>query len=217
MVRTNGNNWILSKQTEQLVPGYSVDEAQIQLVKRFEYVFAENGLIGFHNAQSISRESLLGRFGEDLCQDVINFCLDYMSRLRLPVKRGNFIEFRRAMINVCPVGRSCSHQERLQFAEYDEKHRIRAEFVKALKQKFPESVGLKFSIGGQISIDIFPHGWDKTFCLQFLKDFDEIHFFGDRTEAGGNDHEIYSHPSVIGHKVTGPQDTIDKLKQIFDL
>lgn len=25
-------------------------------------------------------------------------------------------------------------------------------------------------------------GWDKTYCLQFVeKDFDEIHFFGDKT------------------------------------
>lgn len=25
-------------------------------------------------------------------------------------------------------------------------------------------------------------GWDKTYCLQFLEsDFDEIHFFGDKT------------------------------------
>jgi hypothetical protein len=25
-------------------------------------------------------------------------------------------------------------------------------------------------------------GWDKTYCLQHLKDFKEIHFFGDKTE-----------------------------------
>ena len=25
-------------------------------------------------------------------------------------------------------------------------------------------------------------GWDKTYCLQYLdKDFDDIHFFGDKT------------------------------------
>lgn len=35
--------------------------------------------------------------------------------------------------------------------------------------------------GGQISIDIFPNGWDKTFCLQYLDGFDKIYFFGDKT------------------------------------
>lgn len=33
--------------------------------------------------------------------------------------RGTFIEFRTGMINICPIGRNCSHQERLEFYEYD--------------------------------------------------------------------------------------------------
>ncbi len=34
-------------------------------------------------------------------------------------RRGTFIEFRKGLINVCPVGRSCSQEERIQFNEYD--------------------------------------------------------------------------------------------------
>ena len=54
--------------------------------------------------------------------------------------------------------------------------------MKVLKEKFAD-YGLTFSIGGQISFDIFPNGWDKTFCLQHVADeeFEEIHFFGDKT------------------------------------
>ena len=33
--------------------------------------------------------------------------------------RGTFIEFRNGLINVCPIGRSCSQEERIQFNEYD--------------------------------------------------------------------------------------------------
>lgn len=33
--------------------------------------------------------------------------------------RGTFIEFRSSMINICPVGRSCSYEERLEFVELD--------------------------------------------------------------------------------------------------
>lgn len=38
-------------------------------------------------------------------------------------------------------------------------------------------------LGGQISIDVFPQGWDKTFCLGLidLTQFKEVHFFGDKT------------------------------------
>jgi len=54
--------------------------------------------------------------------------------------------------------------------------------IEALKEEFPD-YGLKFSIGGQISFDVFPHGWDKTFALGLVVDeqFEEIHFFGDKT------------------------------------
>ena len=49
-----------------------------------------------------------------------------------------------------------------------------------MKQEFPD-LNLRYSIGGQISFDVFPEGWDKTFCLKFLEGkYDEIHFFGDK-------------------------------------
>lgn len=28
---------------------------------------------------------------------------------------------------------------------------------------------------------VFPQGWDKTYCLKYLDEFSEIHFFGDKT------------------------------------
>ena len=51
----------------------------------------------------------------------------------------------------------------------------------ALYKEFAE-YNLHFSIGGQISFDVFPKGWDKTFCLNHVvnEDFKEIHFFGDK-------------------------------------
>lgn len=65
---------------------------------------------------------------------------------------------------------------------YSQKNKYRATMVKALQEKFPD-YGLTFSIGGQISFDIFPTGWDKTFALGLVADehFEEIHFFGDKT------------------------------------
>ena len=52
----------------------------------------------------------------------------------------------------------------------------------ALKQMFAD-YNLTYSIGGQISFDVFPTGWDKTYCLRHVEDegFEEIHFFGDKT------------------------------------
>ena len=63
-----------------------------------------------------------------------------------------------------------------------QEHNIRSKFVAALKKEFPDA-GLEFAIGGQISIDVYPVGWDKRFCLQFLEkdNIKTIHFFGDKT------------------------------------
>lgn len=60
-------------------------------------------------------------------------------------------------------------------------------------------------------------GWDKTFCLPFLKadGFEEIHFFGDKTAEGGNDFEIFSSPLTIGHTTTGPEDTAKQCHALF--
>lgn len=78
-----------------------------------------------------------------------------MSKLTLPVKRGTFIEFRTGLINVCPVGRSCSQEEREQFEVYDREHGIRVKFVDALKKEFP-TLGLEYCIGKLFFVHIAP-------------------------------------------------------------
>lgn len=184
---------------------------------KFDYVFAENGLMAYKDGKLIGKESIQNHMGEEKLQQFINFSLRYMSDITLPVKRGTFIEFRNGLINVCPVGRSCSQEERDQFGEYDKEHHIREKFVKVLEAEFSDA-GLVFSIGGQISFDVFPRGWDKTFCLRFLeKDFKTVHFFGDKTDKGGNDHEIYVDPRTVGHRVTSPEDTKAQLRELMGI
>lgn len=83
----------------------------------------------------------------------------------------------------------------------------------------------RYSIGGQISFDVFPTGWDKTYCLHHLKnekeisgvEYTDIHFFGDKTSKGGNDYEIFEDNRTVGHSVENPDDTMRQLKKIFSL
>ena len=66
--------------------------------------------------------------------------------------------------------------------------------IAALHKEFPD-IGLTYAVGGQISFDAFPPGWDKTYCLRFVeRDFGDIHFFGDKT-----------------YKVRGASPTLDSL------
>ncbi|KAI0924776.1 Phosphomannomutase 1 [Taiwanofungus camphoratus] len=186
------------------------------VVEEFDYTFAENGLTAYKMGNPLPSQSFIKHIGEERYKVLANFILHYIADLDIPIKRGTFIEFRNGMINVSPMGRNATIQERNEFEAYDKQHGLRAAFVKVLQQKFAD-YDLTYSIGGKISFDIFPHGWDKTYCLRHVEDehFEEIHFFGDKTYKGGNDYEIYSDPRTIGHAVSSPADTARLLKELF--
>ncbi|PVZ98863.1 hypothetical protein BB558_005129 [Smittium angustum] len=197
----------LPKQIEQLGPN---------ILQEFDFCFTENGLKSFRLGEPLPEASFIKFLGEEKYRKMANFILHYIADLDIPIKRGTFIEFRNGMINVSPIGRNCTQTERKEFERYDHEHNIRKDFISALQKEFGD-YGLKYSIGGEISFDVFPVGWDKTYALRHLKDenFSEIHFFGDKTEEGGNDYEIYNSKEVIGHSVKNPADTIAVLNKLF--
>lgn len=52
------------------------------------------------------------------------------------------------MLNVSPVGRSCSQAEREAFLAFDNEHHVREKMIEQLKQCFrTEDYGLQYSIG----------------------------------------------------------------------
>ena len=201
----------LVKQREQL--GQDVTE-------QFDYSFSENGLLAYKDGKQIGATSIREHLGEEKLQKLINFILKYFSDIELPQKRGTFIEFRQGMLNVSPIGRNCARDERNEFEKFDKEHNIRPKMVEVLKKEFAD-YNLTYSIGGQISFDVFPQGWDKTYCLRYLPegDFDEVHFFGDKYYEGGNDYEIYEHARTTGHAIedANPQTTLNILSKLFDI
>ncbi|KAL2920290.1 hypothetical protein HK105_200363 [Polyrhizophydium stewartii] len=215
---------LLAKLRQKVVIGFvggsDLAKQQEQLgenaVDMFDFAFSENGLTAFRLGKPLPSQSFIKYLGEDRYKRLANFILRYIADLDLPKKRGTFIEFRNGMINVSPIGRNCSHPERDEFEAYDKTAGVRTKFVEALKAEFAD-LNLTYSIGGQISFDVFPQGWDKTYCLRHIANegFSEIHFFGDKTYKGGNDYEIFTHPDVKGHSVTSPDDTARILKELF--
>ncbi|KAM0450295.1 hypothetical protein ACHAPV_003964 [Trichoderma viride] len=210
----------LIKQEEQLGK-----PAGVPVTSLFDYCFAENGLTAYKLGEALPSNSFIKWIGEDKYKELANFVLHYVADLDIPIKRGTFIEFRNGMVNISPVGRNASTKERNEFEAYDKEAKVREKFVAVLKEKFG-NLGLTFSIGGQISFDVFPTGWDKTYCLNHLENeakkpngisYKQIHFFGDKTFKGGNDYEIFSDERTIGHTVKGPEETIQILKELFDL
>ncbi|KIK21658.1 hypothetical protein PISMIDRAFT_538528 [Pisolithus microcarpus 441] len=200
----------LVKITSQL----SVDG--INPLEFFDFGFAENGLIAYKLGKKQASQSFINYIGEERYKKLVNFILHYLADMDIPIKRGTFVEFRNGMVNVSPMGRNATFDERNEFAAYDKIHKVRAAFVDVLREKFAD-YGLTYSIGGQISFDVFPSGWDKTYCLRFVEQegFDEIHFFGDKTYKGGNDYEIFTDARTIGHSVKGPADTVRICTELF--
>ena len=197
------------KQEEQL--GKDVKED-------FDYCFSENGLTAFRLGKPIETETFITWFGEDKYTALVKFALRYLADLDLPKRRGTFIEFRKGLINISPIGRNANQEERDEYEKFDLEHKIREKFVNALKVQFPND-NLTFSIGGQISFDVFPTGWDKTYCLRHVKDegFKRIVFFGDKSYKGGNDYEIYTDDRTEGYSVEKPEDTIAILQKLFNI
>ncbi|KEG11406.1 phosphomannomutase [Trypanosoma grayi] len=192
-----------------------VEQLGEDILQQFDYVFSENGLLAYKNGAEIHRQSLLDALGNERIVKFVKKALRLIADIDIPVQRGTFIEYRNGMINVSPIGRNCSQSERDAFEQYDKEHHIRAKLIEELRSAFPD-YGLKYSIGGQISFDVFPDGWDKTYCLRFVeKEFDEIHFFGDKTHEGGNDYEIFTDERTIGHSVQSYKGTIVEVEKLI--
>ncbi len=113
------------------------------------------------------------------------------------IRTGNHIEYRPGMINFSIVGRAASPTERTEYYKWDEKHQERKRMAVLLMAFRPD---LDVKIGGQISIDIYPRGYDKSQAVSYLKEHyprQPIFFFGDRTGQHGND---YSAAQALGDK-----------------
>ncbi|XP_076154440.1 phosphomannomutase 1-like isoform X2 [Alosa pseudoharengus] len=187
-----------------------------EVLKKFDYVFAENGTVQYKDGKLVSKEAIQNHLGEELLQELVNFCLRYMAGLKLPKKRGTFVELRNGMLNVSPIGRSCSKEERIEFSQVDKREKILEKFVAALQTEF-QGKGLCFSRGGLISFDIFPEGWDKRLSLDLVEEegLDAVYFFGNETYPGGNDYEIFNDPRTIGFTVSSPGDTARLCQRLF--
>lgn len=199
------------KYTLGIVSSSNYERIQNQIgdsLNLFKYIFCENGTVTYEHGRLVHSVKFSEEVGEEKFKSLVNFLLVYLSTMDIPIKRGNFINCRNGLISVAPIGRDCSLQERMSFIEYEEIHKTREKFIETLKNNFKE-FDIDCTIGGKISFEIFPMGWDKTYCLKFLENY-KVVFYGDKTEPYGNDNSIYT--KIGGHKVRNPEDTLKIIK-----
>jgi len=107
-------------------------------------------------------------------------------------RAGNHIEDRGSMLNFSVVGRNCTQEQREDYFKWDKQTNERKNISNDIKSTWTK---LDAVIGGQISIDIYPKGSDKSQVLDIIKqerlvEPDEYIFIGDGIENGGNDYPL---------------------------
>jgi|TARA_R110000751_G_scaffold93925_3_gene183363 phosphomannomutase len=117
----------------------------------------------------------------------INFLKKQLNNSEWNGTASNNIEERIGMVNFSTIGRDCTLEQRMKYVKWDsEQDKSEREIIaENIEDQFPE---LNVSIGGEISMDIYPAGKDKSQILDTIEG--ECVFFGDKMDCGGNDYSL---------------------------
>jgi phosphomannomutase len=145
------------------------------------------GVFGCSGAEYFERRQQVYAKSHEFPAALIEACEQYVSKSAYPLRVGNHLEFRPGALNISSVGRNASEAERQEYSQWDETALERRQFAAWVNQAVD---GYEASVGGQISIDVVPDGWNKSSIIteinQRLGEVKMV-FFGDRIQAGGND------------------------------
>lgn len=183
--------------------------------KLYEFTKNKNQIPAFEEKYSVS---MINHMGMDVYRVLISVLTDMQNIVvesveNLPVS-GNFISFRGSMVNWCMIGRDASDAMRNEFISLDSN--LRRSLKASLDDQLHDAKidDIDTALGGSTSIDIYPKGWDKTYCLRHINTQGDIYFVGDKCKPGGNDFELYNHADIISYESTDPAATHDIINDI---
>ena len=105
-------------------------------------------------------------------------------------KTGLHFDTRPGLLNFSILGRNATKAQRKKYVTYDTSTNERQTISDEFNKKFSEKFNIVSQVAGETGLDIIEIGKDKA---QILKDFtfqDELIFFGDNIQPGGNDYGI---------------------------
>ena len=124
----------------------------------------------------------------ELPKEVESFLYDELDYSQFMIRNGNHIERRPGGVNFTILGRAEDpFIGRDRYVEWDRQTNERQDIAERIRNQFPD---LTVAVGGQTGLDIGPKGADKSQILRDFSEDDELYFFGDRTEKGGNDYTL---------------------------
>ncbi len=119
--------------------------------------------------------------------ELIQYCKQLIDLSPFCWRTGNHIDRRSGMLNVSVAGRNADRLDRQRYVDFDKVAHEREYLTESIMRVFPD---YEATLGGQISIDIAPKGWNKGRVYSEIRQRhpeSEMIFFGDRMDAGGND------------------------------
>ena len=165
---------------------------------------------------------MIKKIGSNTYRKILSAIFDRQSEIALfypdvPLT-GTFFQYRGSLLNWCPIGRIANLDQRAAWKKLDSSYKIREEYMSQLQKVFAGmSSDICVALGGSTSFDIYPSGWDKTYVMKHLDDYDRVYFVGDKCREGGNDKALYDllAPEGRSFETTSPDETIKILSKII--
>jgi len=124
----------------------------------------------------------------ELPKEVEKFLEDELAYSCFPIRNGLHIERRPGGVNFSILGRGKDASVgREEYVKWDKERLERQDIADRLRNNFPD---LSVALGGQTGLDLGTMGSDKSQILRDFNEDDELYFFGDRMEKGGNDYSL---------------------------
>jgi phosphomannomutase len=104
------------------------------------------------------------------------------------------------------------------FIDLDKKQNIRKNLIDLLVKKAIQlEINNKVKIleGGSVGIGIYPVEYGKAQVLDFLSDYNDISYFGDKYTQDGNDYELITHTKIKGYPVDSIANTANILSNLL--
>ena len=151
----------------------------------------------------------------ELPKKVEKFLEDELAYSCFPIRNGLHIERRPGGVNFSILGRGKDPSAgRAEYVKWDKERLERQDIADRLRSAFPD---LSVALGGQTGLDLGPLGSDKSQILRDFSQDDELYFFGDRMEEGGNDYSLGEAVKKMGGKAYHVKDWKDTRTKLIEL
>tara|TARA_B100000287_G_scaffold406199_1_gene430461 strand:+ start:916 stop:1632 length:717 start_codon:yes stop_codon:yes gene_type:complete len=151
----------------------------------------------------------------ELPKKVEKFLEDELAYSSFPIRNGLHIERRPGGVNFSILGRGKDPSAgRAEYVKWDKERLERQDIADRLRSAFPD---LSVALGGQTGLDLGPLGSDKSQILRDFSQDDELYFFGDRMEEGGNDYSLGEAVKKMGGKAYHVKDWKDTRTKLIEL